>query len=133
MGDLYSLDEEARAKFTREQEFRGRRSKDLRSNFYEQSFGPSYELRTIPKQIPTSIDAYVELFNCSTRLFPNDKFFQVRDMSYIRPTRHGTMEFRSSCSFHDASDILEVISFRRQQVFNAIKPPRNRLKKLGGA
>ena len=117
---LYINDEKNRNKYVRIQTFRGIETRNFRTDFYENGLGLDYGLRTIPNKIPRSVDDYVALFNRSEKLFPNDNFFHVRDMSYIRPTRHGTLEFRSACSFHSAEDVLNVVSLRKQQLLMSL-------------
>ena len=72
--------------------------RSLRTLYYRDSFGHDYRLVGVPEGIPSSLEEYVEQYNASPKLFPNDPFFPVRDLSLIRPTQFGTLEFRSACS-----------------------------------
>lgn len=116
---LYASESKALTQFSRRNTFKGQTSSDNRSRFYTESLGSQYYLRTIPNNIPHNTAQYVELYNACLHLFPNDKFYPVRDMSYIRPTKYGTLEFRSSCSFKSVSDIMKILEFRRQQIISA--------------
>ena len=122
---LYESDLAAQSQFTRAKFFRGQEFANARTMFYEESFGQEYLLRTNPKTIPDSVDAYCVQYNQSAKIFPHDKFFAARDMSYIRPTRHGTFEFRSACSYLDIEKILAIAQFRRAQVLSIISDPES--------
>lgn len=123
MKELYQRDLLAQKLFTRANQFKGFTENNFRSQFYEECFGKEYLLRTVPLEIPTSLVDYAESFNKSPKLFPNDRFFPVRDMSYIRPTPQGTMEFRSACSYLDINKIIEIVTFRRSQVIEILSAP----------
>ena len=120
---LYESDRVAQSQYTRAKYFRGQEFANVRTMFYEESFGQEYLLRTNPKTIPDSVEAYCDQFNQSAKIFPHDKFFAARDMSYIRPTRHGTFEFRSACSYLDIEKILAIALFRRAQVMGVFSDP----------
>lgn len=122
MPALYEVDREAQSMFMRDQLFQGKLRRDARTKLYELSFGDGYSLRTNPPVVPADLDDYVNHFNNSPRIFPNDQFFPVRDMSYIRPTRHGTFEFRGACSFLEIDKIIEIAAFRRDQVLSSCVP-----------
>jgi hypothetical protein len=62
---------------------------------------------------------YLEALNTSDPAFPKDKFFPVRDVSYIRPSRYGTIEFRSACSAPIVTDIIEICAWRITQLVAA--------------
>ena len=68
---------------------------------------------------PDSLSTLSDLMNKSRKVFPGDPFFPVRDMSFIRPTKFGTLEFRSSCSFRDLNLIIEIANWRVAQVILA--------------
>ncbi|MCX6119881.1 MAG: hypothetical protein NT027_20290 [Proteobacteria bacterium] len=116
---LYEWEPKAQKLFTRAKEFQRKVYPNVRSTFYETAFGEKYLLRTTPSKVPSSLNDYVDLLNSSSKLFPNDPFFAVRDMSYIRPTRHGTFEFRSSCSYKNIEEILMIATFRKDQAIHA--------------
>jgi hypothetical protein len=108
---LYQLEEKALQLFNRPIEFRGKLHKSIRTEFYEMAFGPDYKFIAMPKEIPDSVESYVLLLNSSRGMFPKDDFFPVRDLSYIRPTKHGTIEFRSACSYSRIDQILSIVEF----------------------
>ena len=116
---LYEIDSKISKKFTRPTKFRGCKYDDLRSNLYRDAFGPDYLLHTVPPTVPDSLSTLSDLMNKSRKVFPGDPFFPVRDMSFIRPTKFGTLEFRSSCSFRDLNLIIEIANWRVAQVILA--------------
>ncbi|MCX6125439.1 MAG: hypothetical protein NTV34_11935 [Proteobacteria bacterium] len=128
---LYESDRVAQSQYTRAKIFRGQEHPNVRTMFYEEAYGPEYLLRTNPNNIPDSVEAYCDQFNQSAKIFPHDKFFGARDMSYIRPTRHGTFEFRSACSYLDIEKILTIALFRRAQVLGVFSDPEAP-DKMGG-
>ncbi len=130
---LYESEPEAISLFVREQVFRNNLERNLRGKFYETAYGDMYALRTIPKSIPETIGQYCDLLNVSPRLFPNHSFFPVRDMSYIRPTRYGTFEFRSSCSFRSVDKLLDIVLYRRAQVLRAFDHKMRHGRKVGAS
>ncbi len=81
--------------------------------------GDGYKLKGIPDNIPSTIGEYVEAMNASDRVFPHDLFFPVRDVSYIRPSRYGTIEFRSACSNPVVDEILEIVCWRVVELISA--------------
>ena len=95
--------------------------RSLRTLYYRDSFGHDYRLVGVPKQIPASLEEYVEQYNASPKLFPNDHFFPVRDFSLIRPRNFGSFEFRSGCSPRQVDDLQSIIAFRAVQWLYAIK------------
>jgi len=109
---LYEKEPAAREQFCRAQSFRGQKSNKHREKFYQTSLGPDYKLCDIPSPIPSSIAEYCVLFNSSAKIFPNDNFFGARDLTTIRPTRYGTLEFRSACSFLESEKIMDIVRFR---------------------
>jgi hypothetical protein len=113
---LYQQEDALLNEFSREQTFKGEHGNRHRSKFYESTLGVDYILRTIPKIIPTSLVDYCALYNNSHQLFPNDGFYPVRDLTYIRPTRYGTVEFRSACSFKSIERILQLTEQRKKQI-----------------
>jgi hypothetical protein len=116
---LYAIELEALTRFCRAREFEGEIYENVRTSFYRQGLGENYLLTGIPTFVPKTIEEYAAMYNHSPPLFPNDPFFPVRDMSYIRPTRIGTLEFRSACSFLDVETIIAIIEFRRIQILMA--------------
>ena len=117
--DLYKHETEARDRYSRTQVFRGISTNTHRENFYRTSLGPNYKLCDIPAIVPASLAEYCDLFNNSEKLFPNDMFFEARDLTSIRPTRFGTLEFRSGCSFLETSKIIEIVQFRMKSFLMA--------------
>jgi hypothetical protein len=95
--------------------------RSLRTLYYRDTFGYDYRLVGVPEWIPASLDEYVEQFNASPQLFPNDPFFPVRDCSLIRPTKYGTLEFRGACSPLEMETVSTIVAFRVVQWLYAIK------------
>jgi len=118
LSSLYAFDKNAFVQLTRKQTFRGEECHDFRSRLYEQTLGDDFLLRTFPAQIPHNIEQYVLLYNRSPKLFPNDRFFGVRDLSYIRPSRNGTLEFRSACSFKYIDQLIQLAEIRKFQILS---------------
>lgn len=116
---LFQIDSNIAPKFSRAQWFEGRHYDNVRTNFYADTLGDQYYLHTIPRNIPDSITSLVSLMNESKFLFPKDGFFPVRNMSYIRPSRYGTIEFRSSCSFKDLQKLIDIARWRCAQLIVA--------------
>ena len=119
LGQLFAIDQKVSKKFTRSTKFRGRKYDDLRTNLYRDALGQDYLLHTIPPTVPDSLSTLSDLMNRSRKVFPGDPFFPVRNMSWIRPTKYGTLEFRSSCSFKDLNQIIEIANWRIAQVILA--------------
>jgi hypothetical protein len=117
---LYSFESEARAKFSRVQNFSGIQSNRHRELFYKHNLGSRYLLSDIPEEIPNNLATYADLYDRSIRLFPNDPYFPVRDLTAIRPTRFGTIEFRSSCSFLEGKKLLAIAAFRKQKFLDSL-------------
>jgi hypothetical protein len=126
---LYESELEALSRFTRKQNFKGIVANNHRSRLYEASLGHQYRLRTVPTRIPSNAREFSVLFNESPKLFPNDSFFPSRDLSYIRPTRHGTFEFRSSCTFKAVDEVMAILNFRRNQILRCM--PHNEKNVVG--
>lgn len=124
---LYNLDYLVAKKFTRANHFNGRYYDNARTKMYADTLGKDYLLHTYPAQPANSLQALVNQMNSSPRLFPSDPFFPVRDMSYIRPTKYGTIEFRSSCSFKSVSTIAKIVECRVAQLLAATGVDRNRI------
>lgn len=116
---LFQLDPYVSEKFTRKTTFRGQIFTDLRKELYSKNFGEDYYLHTIPKDVPDSLEKICDLMNRSRPIFPNDRFFPVRNMSFVRPSRHGTFEFRSSCSFLAIETLLDLTRWRIAQLITA--------------
>lgn len=113
---LYRLDRALANRFTRVQNFRGQQYDNVRTALYRDTLGEDYLLHTYPARPASNLKELCDQMNRSPKLFPRDKFFPVRDMSYIRPTRYGTLEFRSSCSFHQVEKIVDIVKWRIAQV-----------------
>lgn len=105
--------------YCRGKTFAGITVESVRSEFLNRAMGAEYRLKAIPDMIPRNISDYVELMNTSTFAFPNDRFFPVRDVSYIRPSKYGTIEFRSACTVPGIDEILEIVSWRVTQLVAA--------------
>ena len=116
---LYAVEPAIMEKFSRANGFRSNLHKNARTALYESTLGKDYCLRTIPKQVPTGLNELAIAYNSSTKLFPNDSFFPVRDMSYIRPSKYGTLEFRSACSYRDIDTVLRIAQSRTKQLIMA--------------
>lgn len=127
---LYNLDHLISKKFTRANFFQGKVYENARTKMYRDTLGDDYLLHTYPPIPAHDLQTMVSLMNRSPRLFPADPFFPVRDMSYIRPTRYGTLEFRSCCSFKSIETLLKIVECRIAQLLAATGIDRNRIYKL---
>ena len=116
MPKLYQIDHVISTMFTRTRSFCGRSYRNARTDMYRDTLGEDYLLHTYPKKIAEDLQTLADLMNQSPKLFPEDRFFPVRDMSYIRPTRYGTLEFRSCCSFKNLDVILDIVKWRCAQL-----------------
>lgn len=114
--NLYAQESDTIRRFARPEVFKGKNYDSCRSLFYQESLGTSYLLCNIPRPIPASIEEYCALYNQTPKIFPEDRFFPARDLTYIRPSRHGTLEFRSCSSLTDLTAFCELIEFRRMQI-----------------
>lgn len=114
--NLYEFEPLTMKMYSRARRFEGQDYENVRTEFYSETLGHDYLLQTTPKKIPASIEDLRDAMNGSAHLFPNDRFYPVRDMSYIRPTKIGTLEFRSACSFADPEMILEIALWRKAQL-----------------
>ena len=117
--DLYEFEPIAMKMYSRARRFENQDYENVRTEFYAETLGHDYLLQTTPKKIPESIEDLRDAMNGSAKLFPNDIFYPVRDMSYIRPTKIGTLEFRSACSYADPEMILEIALWRKAQLIAA--------------
>jgi hypothetical protein len=90
--------------FSNGQRFRDRHAYCVRPLIYRDSFDPSYLACGVPLCVPSSRDAYQTMVDSGGNLF--------RDYSFICPTRHGTVEFRSACSHNEVTAIVEQIALR---------------------
>lgn len=127
--EFYAYEPMARSRFNRMQDFCGVLATDHRSHFYRESLGSDYKLRDIPESIPASIEDYCAMYNESPQMFPNDPFFPVRDLSCVRPTKYGTVEFRSACSFLEVEKIIEIVEFRKQCILAILPHTREKTSK----
>jgi hypothetical protein len=116
---LYSIEASIGEIYCRAKSFAGQKVESVRSEFLRHTMGDSYKLKGIPEHIPNSVDDYLDALNTSDPAFPNDKFFPVRDVSYIRPSRFGTIEFRSACSSPEVSELVEICAWRITQLVAA--------------
>jgi hypothetical protein len=129
---LYKADQEAQNKFCRKQKFLNFSGHDIRQKLWEEGLGADYSLRTTPPIIPETIEKYCHFYNSSTILFPRNKFFGVKDLSYIRPTQHGTVEFRSACSQVEILKIIDIVEFWRFSFIEVFEGNDTSTRKLGG-
>jgi hypothetical protein len=113
---LFAVEKQYFALFDRSQAFRNSKPKSIRDEFMKVSMSDDYILKCIPPVVPSSIEKYVEIMNASAPTFPNDKFFPVRNVTYIRPTKYGTLEFRSSCSTKQVDEIIMIAIWRIVQL-----------------
>ena len=127
---LYNLDRLVSKQFTRANVFNGRVYDNARTRMYHDTLGPDYLLHTYPENPAHDLQTMVSQMNRSPRLFPSDPFFPVRDMSYIRPTRYGTLEFRSCCSFKSIETLVKIVDCRIAQLLSATGVDRNRIYKI---
>ena len=116
---LYHLDRLIASRFTRGKLFMGQNYVKVRKALYRDTLGSDYLLHTYPPAPATSLNELCDQMNRSPKLFPRDGFFPVRDMSYIRPTRYGTLEFRSACSFNHVDKIIDIVKWRQAQIIAA--------------
>lgn len=116
---LYATETATGEIYCRAKQFGSKSVASVRTEFLNQTMGQAYKLKGIPDQIPQSISEYVAAMNASTHAFPKDPFFPVRDVSYIRPSRYGTVEFRSACSAGSADNIIEICAWRMTQMLAA--------------
>jgi hypothetical protein len=114
-----ALDRIINEKFNRALTFSGQRYENARTAMYRDTLGEDYLLHTYPINPATNLAELSDQMNRSPKLFPMDTFFPVRDMSYIRPTRYGTMEFRSACSYKNVGKIEEIVRWRLAQIMAA--------------
>jgi len=119
MPRLYALDRIINEKFNRARTFCGQSYENVRTSMYRDTLGEDYLLHTYPIKPATNLAELSDQMNRSPKLFPMDTFFPVRDMSYIRPTRYGTLEFRSACSYKNVEKIEEIVRWRLAQFIAA--------------
>ena len=119
---LFNLEMATYGLYARPAHFAGSLVLNPRDIFMHHTMGENYRLKGIPVRVPQNMQEYVDLMNASDHLFPNDRFFPVRDVSYIRPSKYGTLEFRSSCSFLQVSSLIEVASWRILQLCASAMP-----------
>ncbi len=119
--NLFDIEARAGEMFCLAKEFSGQRVASVRTEFLIQTMGPHYKLKAIPDIIPDSVSAYVAAMNASNHAFPKDRFFPVRDVSYVRPSKYGTVEFRSACSSKSTDFLLEVACWRIVQLVSAYR------------
>jgi hypothetical protein len=116
--------------YTRARSFAGCLLENARTELYANTLGRDYPLHTIPRKIPRRIEDLVEAMNAGRKLYPNDPFFPVRDMSYVRPTKYGTVEFRSACSYSSPEILLEIALWRKIQMLAASKYSESKTKMI---
>ena len=116
---LYALETAVGEIYCRAHSFAGRSVESVRTEFLRHTMGDSYKLKGVPERIPQTLNDYLEALNTSDPAFPKDKFFPVRDVSYIRPSRYGTIEFRSACSSRLVRDVIEICAWRITQLVAA--------------
>ncbi len=116
---LFEFDKYIENKFVRAKTFAGSNYENVRTKLYNDTLGEDYLLHTNPDFIPYDLLSLVDAMNSSRKIFPSDNFFPVRNMSYIRPTRYGTYEFRSTCSFKSIETLLEIVQWRCAQLISA--------------
>lgn len=108
---LYQMEYLVPLLFSNGQNFRGRYAYSVRPLLYRDSFDASWLACGVPQHIPDSPAAYQAMVDS------NGEF--VRDYSFICPSRHGTVEFRSACSQTALSKIVELIALRAGTVWAA--------------
>ncbi len=113
---LFKQEKSSLLKFNRSTKYAGVEVNSVRDEFLRKTMGDNYLLKGLIDTPPGNIDEYVNLMNRSRPAFPNDTFFPVRDVSYIRPTRYGTFEFRSACSTKSVDLIIEMVQWRIMQL-----------------
>jgi hypothetical protein len=129
---LYAIDKLLLPKISRAREFKGKTYENVRTRMYADTLGPDYLLHTYPMSPASDLESLAGLMNQSPGLYPSDPFFPVRDMSYIRPTRYGTMEFRSACSFMSIDELVFVAECRIAQVLAAYEVDQAPLSRILG-
>ncbi len=116
---LYDVEPLAMTLYCRAHRFAGRRLKNARTELYADTLGRDYPLHNIPHKIPAALSDLVDSMNTGRPLFPNDRFHPIRDMSYVRPSKYGTLEFRSACSYPSTDALLEIALWRKVQMVAA--------------
>lgn len=116
---LFALESMFGEIYCRAKRFSGIDVPSVRTEFLNQTMGDGYKLKGIPTRIPRNAQDYVEAMNASNHAFPKDRFFPVRDVSYVRPSKYGTIEFRSACSTTDVDALVEIAGWRITQALTA--------------
>jgi hypothetical protein len=116
---LFAIEAGAGEIYCRGKTFAGVTVESVRSEFLNRAMGADYRLKAIPDMKPQNISDYVGLMNSSTFAFPHDRFFPVRDVSYVRPSKYGTIEFRSACTAPAVEQIQEIVCWRVIQLVAA--------------
>jgi len=93
--------------------FNGRRAHCVRPLMYRDGFCLAYRASAIPDPIPTTPEAYRQ-FLAGSQGF-------IRDYSFIAPSRHGTVEFRTACVQPSLDELIEVLALRVAQVLGVAR------------
>ncbi len=125
---LYKQEKSSFLKFNRSTSYAGIEVPSVRDEFLRKTMGDTYLLKGLLETPPGSLDEYVDLMNRSRHAFPNDKFFPVRDVSYIRPSRYGTFEFRAACSTKSINRIIQMVQWRILQLLKSMEITKNGLE-----
>lgn len=88
---------------------------------YERNLGGDYYLKTIPQKLHSDFQGYFDNFYNSAPLFPGEHPLPSKDLSFIRPTKYQTLEFRSACTSLKKEDHKRIINFRKIQLLYALE------------
>lgn len=116
---LFEIERSTIAIYNRATMFSGKIFSNVRDQFLLDTMGSSYKLKGLPERTPKDLHEYVFLMNSSNHAFPHDRFFPVRDVTYIRPSKYGTLEFRSSCSTISIEGLIEIALWRKVHLYAA--------------
>ena len=101
---LYSVEYLIPLLYSQSPVFNGCRAHCVRPLMYKDGFAESYRTVAIPDPIPSRPRQYHE-FLAASRGF-------IRDYSFIAPSWHGTVEFRTACSQPTLDEIIELLALR---------------------
>jgi hypothetical protein len=90
--------------FSNGREFQGQNAYCVRPLVLRDSLPHEYQAVNVPPVIPRSIQEYGAMLQTGKGLY--------RDYSSVTPSRYGTVEFRSACSWDQVDRIMEIIALR---------------------
>lgn len=101
---LYSVEYLVPLLYSESPVFNGRRAHCTRPLMYRDGFCEAYRASGLPDPVPTTAVAYRDFLAGAQGL--------IRDYSFIAPSWHGTVEFRTACSQPRLEDIIELLALR---------------------